>query len=53
MQPRYVDVFISHKMEDAEEARALKRRIETFGPTCRIDADDDELKRLQDAEPVD
>jgi len=49
MEPRYVDVFISHKMEDAEKARRLKRRIESFGLTCWIDADDGEMGQL----PVD
>jgi hypothetical protein len=53
MKSRYVEVFISHKMEDAEKAKALKRCIETFGLTCWIDADDDAMKRLQQVEPVD
>jgi hypothetical protein len=53
MESRYVDVFISHKKEDAERARDLKRRVENFGLTCWIDADDKEMQRLQEARPVD
>ena len=53
MESRYVDVFISHKMEDAEKAQRLKRRIESFGLTCWIDADDAEMERIQKALPVD
>jgi TIR domain len=53
MESRYVDVFISHKMEDAEKAQRLKRRIESFGLTCWIDADDEEMERIQKALPVD
>jgi hypothetical protein len=40
-------------MEDAEKAKGLKRRIESFGLTCWIDDDDEEMKRLQTAVPVD
>ena len=53
MESRYVDVFISHKNEDAGKARRLKRRIKDFGLTCWIDADDEEMERLQEARPVD
>lgn len=41
MESRYVDVFVSHKMEDAEKAKDLKRRIESLGLTCWIDDDDE------------
>lgn len=54
MEPRYVDVFISHKMEDEAKARSLKRRIERdFQLTCWIDAEDKEMVRLQKEKPVD
>jgi hypothetical protein len=44
---RYVDVFISHKIEDAEKAKDLKRRTENFGVTCWIDANDKRCRRSQ------
>lgn len=47
MESRCVDVFISHKMEDAEKAQHLKRRIESFGLAFWIDADDEEMERIQ------
>jgi hypothetical protein len=54
MKPRYVDVFISHKSDDAEMAQLLKDRIvKEYHLSCWIDADDSEMKRIQDARPVD
>jgi Thoeris protein ThsB, TIR-like domain len=54
MKPRYVDVFISHKSDDAEKAKQLKAHIvDRFQMSCFIDADDEELKRIQQAKPVD
>src|SRR5438552_17185988 len=54
MKPRYVDVFISHKSKDAEKAQRLKRRIvDDYRLSCWIDADDEEMQRLQQAQPVD
>jgi hypothetical protein len=53
MKPRYVDVFISHKSDDAEKAQRLKARIENeFHLTCWIDADDEEMRRIQKAQSV-
>ena len=53
MKPRYVDVFISHKSNDKEKALDLKARIEKdFRMSCWIDAKDEELRRLQEEEPV-
>jgi hypothetical protein len=40
---RYVDVFISHKKEDLDRARALKRLIKDWKFSCYIDGDDTEL----------
>jgi hypothetical protein len=54
MKPRYVDVFISHKSEDAEKAQRLKERIvKEYHLSCWIDADDREMKRIQESHPVD
>jgi hypothetical protein len=54
MKPGYVDVFISHKSVDAEKARRLKDRIvKKYHLSCWIDADDTEMKRIQEARPVD
>jgi hypothetical protein len=54
MKPRYVDVFISHKSEDAEKARRLKEQIvKEYRLSCWIDADDRKMKEMQEARPVD
>lgn len=54
MKPRYVDVFISHKSEDAEKARRLREHIvKEYRLSCWIDADDSEMKRIQETRPVD
>ena len=47
---QYVDVFISHKMEDTQKAVALKKKIEGWKFTCYIDADDKELQQIQTGE---
>jgi hypothetical protein len=44
---RYVDVFISHKVEDLERARSLQRRVQSWQFTCYIDGDDTELHEVQ------
>ncbi|HEY2245873.1 MAG TPA: TIR domain-containing protein [Bradyrhizobium sp.] len=54
MKPRYVDVFISHKSDDAGNAQRLKTRIvDEYRMSCWIDADDEEMQRIQNAKPVD
>jgi hypothetical protein len=54
MKSRYVDVFISHKSDDVDKARRLRQRIvDKYRLSCWIDADDKEMKRIQDARPVD
>jgi hypothetical protein len=45
----YVDVFVSHKQEDTDEAKRLKSRIEQLQYTCYIDADDTGVKQLASA----
>jgi hypothetical protein len=49
----YVDVFISHKRDDAAKVEALKRRITGWGFTCFVDADDPVLKRMKDQPDAD
>ncbi len=41
-----VDVFISHKLEDLAKARQLKGRIQQWGFSCYIDADDETLQHI-------
>jgi TIR domain len=54
MKSGSADVFISHKSDDAEKAQRLKQRIETdYHLECWIDADDEEMQRIQQAQPVD
>jgi hypothetical protein len=54
MTSRYVDVFISHKSDDAEKVKRLKQRImDDYHVSCWIDADDEEMQRIQQAERVD
>ncbi len=54
MESRYVDVFISHKKEDAKKALRLKQRIvDDFHLSCWIDDEDEMMKRIQEADPVD
>jgi hypothetical protein len=49
MESRYVDVFISHKSDDAAKAQRLKARIvDEYHMSCWIDADDKEMQRIQD-----
>jgi hypothetical protein len=49
----YVDVFVSHKLEDQDKAIALEATIRGWGFSCYIDADDPELVRMKSAEAVD
>ena len=45
---RYVDVFISHKLEDLPRAKELKALIKSWNFTCYVDEDDAALQKLRD-----